>query len=101
MCWRCNLHVGNLGPFTPDNLAARGDETKLGDVDFDDGTLGQDTQLSVQGVLGVLLDGENGELNSDTEFGAEGFAVSTYLFATEIIFKDTPLVRVTESEETY
>jgi hypothetical protein len=63
-------HVGNLGPFTPDNLTGGSDETQFGDVDFDDGTLGQDTQLGVKRVVGVLLDGEDGQLNGDTEFGA-------------------------------
>lgn len=82
MCCCCeDLHVGNLGPFTPDDLTTRGDETKFGDVDFDDGTLGQDTQLGVQGVLGVLLDGKDGELNGDTEFGA-GKSSLAHLFPT-------------------
>lgn len=63
-------HVGNLCPFTPDNLAGGGDETQLGDVDLDNGTLRQNTQLGEEGVVGVLLDGEDGQLNSHTEFGA-------------------------------
>ena len=42
-----NLHVGNLSPFTPDNLTGSGDKTQLRDVDLDNGTLGQDTQLSI------------------------------------------------------
>lgn len=61
--------VGNLGPFTPDNFTGSGNKTQLGHVDFDNGSLGQDTQLGIEGVLGVLLDGENGKLNSDSEFG--------------------------------
>ena len=61
--------VGNLGPTTPDDLSTRGDQTKFRDVDLDDSTLGQDTELSVHGVLGVLLDGDDGELDGDTEFG--------------------------------
>lgn len=32
--------VGDLRPSTPDNLAACGDETELGNVDLDNGTLG-------------------------------------------------------------
>ena len=61
--------VGNLGPTTPDDLSTSGDQTKFRNVDLDDCTLGQNTELSVHGVLGVLLDGDDGELNSDTEFG--------------------------------
>lgn len=52
-------------------LSGGGDEAQLGDVDFEHGTLGQDTQLSVERVLGVLLDGQDGELDGDTELGAE------------------------------
>lgn len=76
-CWYVRIDtsvvlgvVGNLGPFTPDNLAVGGDHTQLGDVDFEDRSLGQDTELSVQGVLGVLLDGEDGQLHGDGHFGA-------------------------------
>lgn len=39
--------VGDLGPFTPDNLTAGRHHTQFRDVDFDDGSLGQDTELSV------------------------------------------------------
>lgn len=67
---RENLHVGDLGPFTPDNLTAGGNKTKLRNVDLHNSTLGQNTQLSVQGVLGVLLDGQDGQLDGDTELGA-------------------------------
>ena len=63
--------VGHLGPFTPDNFTGSGNETQLGNVDFDNGSLGQDTQLGIERVLGVLLDGQNGKLNSDSEFGTE------------------------------
>jgi hypothetical protein len=77
-CWYVRIDtavvlgvVRNLGPFTPDNLAVGGDHTQLGDVDFEDCSLGQDTELSVQGVLGVLLDGEDGQLHGDGHFRAE------------------------------
>lgn len=76
-CWHVRIDtavvlgvVGNLGPFTPDDLAIGGDHTQLGDVDFEDRSLGQDTELSIQGVLGVLLDGKNGQLHSDGHFRA-------------------------------
>lgn len=62
--------VGNLGPFSPDDLSVGGDHTQLGDVDLDDCSLGQDTELSVQRVLGVLLDGQNGQLHGNSHFGA-------------------------------
>lgn len=62
--------VGNLGPFSPDDLSVGGDHTQLGDVDLDDCSLGQDTELGVQRVLGVLLDGQNGQLHGNSHFGA-------------------------------
>lgn len=34
-----------LGVFTPNNLSTSGNETKLGDVDLNDRTLGHDTEL--------------------------------------------------------
>lgn len=40
--------VGDLCPATPDDLAAGRDEPKLADVDLDDGSLCQDTELRVQ-----------------------------------------------------
>lgn len=61
--------VCDLGPTTPDDLSTSCDQTELGNVDFDDGTLGQNTKLGVHGVLRVLLDGNDGELDGDTEFG--------------------------------
>lgn len=63
--------VGNLGPFTPDNLTGSGNETQLGDVDLNDCSLGQDTQLGIKRVLGVLLDGQDGELHGDSQLGTE------------------------------
>jgi len=65
-----DLHIGDLSPFTPDDLTAGRNKTKLGDVDLNNCTLGQNTELGVQRVLGVLLNGQNGQLDSDTEFGA-------------------------------
>ena len=72
--------VGNLGPSTPNDLAASSDKTELGNVDLDNGTFGKNSKLCVprmymsanvrnlsfqrvsnlHGVLGVLLDGNNG-----------------------------------------
>ena len=51
--------VGDLSVFSEDDLASGGDHTKLGDVNFDDGTLGQYAELSVDGGLRVFLDTEN------------------------------------------
>lgn len=68
--------VGHLGPFTPDNLTGGGNKTQLGNVDFDNRSLGQNTQLSVERVLGVLLDGKDGQLNSDSKFGTKEMLVS-------------------------
>lgn len=62
--------VSNLGPFTPDDLAVGGDHTQLGNVDLENCSLGQDTELCVQGVLRVLLDREDGQLHGDGHFGA-------------------------------
>lgn len=39
--------VCDLSPSTPDDLAACSDETEFGDVDFDDGTLGENAELCV------------------------------------------------------
>lgn len=68
--------VGDLGPFTPDNLTRGGNKTQLGDIDLNDCSLGQDTQLSIERVLGVLLDGQNGELHGDSQLGTEGKKVN-------------------------
>lgn len=61
--------VGHLGVATPDNLSTSGDETEFADVDLDDGTLGQNTQLGVERVLGVLLDTDDGQLNGNAKLG--------------------------------
>lgn len=61
--------VSNLGIATPDDLSTSGYETKFADVDLDNGTLGQNTQLGVERVLRVLLDADDGELDSDTKLG--------------------------------
>lgn len=41
--------VCDLSPSTPNDLAACGDEAEFGNVDFDDGTLGEDAELCVPG----------------------------------------------------
>lgn len=51
--------VGDLGVLSKDDLSSCSDHTQLGDVDLNDGTLGEDTKLSVHGGLGVLLDAED------------------------------------------
>lgn len=43
--------VGDLSPSTPDDLAACGDETELGYVDLDNGTLGKNTELCVPDLI--------------------------------------------------
>lgn len=65
-----HLHIGDLRPFTPDDLAAGGDEPELGDIDLDNSTLSQDAELCVERILGVLLDREDGQLHSHSQFGA-------------------------------
>ncbi|KAI6759013.1 hypothetical protein HG531_014009 [Fusarium graminearum] len=47
--------IGDLSVATPNNLSTSGDQTKFADVDLDDGTLCQDTELSLNGnaKLGV------------------------------------------------
>lgn len=52
--------IRDLGPATPDDLAAGGDEAEFADVDLDDGTLGEHAELGVHRVLWVLLDGDDG-----------------------------------------
>jgi len=54
--------VCDLGVFSENDLSTGGDHTELGDVDFDDGTLGQHTKLGVHRRLGVLLDTEDVQL---------------------------------------
>lgn len=56
-----------MGITTPGNLARRGNHTEIGNVDLDDGTLGKNTELGIEGVAGILLDAENGELDGDVE----------------------------------
>jgi hypothetical protein len=40
--------VGHLGVLAPDHLATCCDQTKLTDIDLDDGTLGDDTLVMVE-----------------------------------------------------
>lgn len=67
MRWSYLRVVGDLSITTPGNFARRGHHTKIGNVDLDNGTLGQNTKLGIKGVAGVLLDAENGELDRDIE----------------------------------
>lgn len=67
-CVRTYLRVvGDLSITTPGNLARCGNHTEIGNVNFDDGALGQNTELGIEGVAGVLLDAEDGELDRDVE----------------------------------
>lgn len=43
-------NVGDLSPFTPHDLSGSCDKTKLGNVDLDNRTLGQNTKLGVERV---------------------------------------------------
>lgn len=52
--------VRNLGVPTPYNLTRRRHKTKITDVDLDDRTLREDAELSVERVVGVLLDRDDG-----------------------------------------
>jgi len=63
--------VGNLSVFTPSNLSSGCDDTEFRYVDFDDCTLRKDTELRVERVLRVFLDGKNGQLDGDGHFGAK------------------------------
>lgn len=72
----CDLHIGNLSPFAPDDLAACGDKSQFGDIHLNNGTLSEDTKLSVKRVLGILLDGENGQLHSDAQFRTERYRIA-------------------------
>jgi hypothetical protein len=46
-----------------------GGRTELRNIDLNNGTLGQNAELSVQWILRVLFHGEDGELDCDTELG--------------------------------
>ena len=61
--------IRDLGPSTPHDLATRGDQSQLAHVDLEDCPLGQNAKLGVHGVLGVLLDGDDGQLNRDSKLG--------------------------------
>ena len=51
-----NIDLRNLCPFTPDDLSSSCHHTQLTDIDFDDRSFGQNTELSIHGILRVLLD---------------------------------------------
>lgn len=59
--------ICDLSPATPHNFATCCDQAQLADVDLDNGSLGQDTQLSVHWILWVLLDANDGQLHSNSE----------------------------------
>ena len=48
-----------LGIASPNDLASSRSQTQLAHVDLDNSTLGQNTELCVQGVLRVLLDADD------------------------------------------
>lgn len=47
----------------PNNFAGSGRQTQLRHIDFKDSTFAQNTELCVEGVLRVLLDGDDGQLH--------------------------------------
>jgi hypothetical protein len=59
--------TGNLCPPPPYNLSASCDETKFGNIDFDDCSSCQDSQLGVERILRVLLDTNDWQLNGNTK----------------------------------
>ena len=54
--------VRHLGVLAEYDFSACGDHAELGDVDFDDCSLGHDAELGVHRTLRVLLDAENLQL---------------------------------------
>lgn len=52
--------VSDLSKAAPNNLSTSSDQTQLADIDLDNRTLRQDSQLRIHGVLGILLDGDDG-----------------------------------------
>lgn len=60
--------VGDLSVFTPNHLTSGGGHAEFGNVDFDDGTFGQNTQLGVEGALRILLDTDDGQVERGLEF---------------------------------
>lgn len=89
--------VCDLGPSTPNNLAAGSDHAQFTDVDLDDGSLGQDAELGVHGGLRVLLDAQKRELDGDSEFrvGDVGFLVAQSHRPDEALVLDGPSGEVT------
>jgi hypothetical protein len=70
--------VRNLSPLPPHDLPTCRHNPQLGNVYLDDRSLGQYAELCVHGVLWVLFDGYDGELDGYAEFGVGyvGFLVS-------------------------
>lgn len=51
-----SICLRDLCPFTPNDLSSSCHHTQLTDIDFDDRSFGQNTELSIHGILRVLLD---------------------------------------------
>lgn len=60
--------VGNLGQLSPNDLSTCRHESQFRDVDLDDGALRQDSELGVHRALRVLLDGDDRQLNRNSQF---------------------------------
>ena len=56
--------VHDLGIFRPNDFTACSNHTQLARIDFNDRTLCQNTKLRVHWTLRVLLDSDNGQLES-------------------------------------
>lgn len=88
--------IRNLRPSTPDHLPSYSDQAKLTHIYLYDRTLGKDPQLRIHGVLRVLLDGYDGQLNSHSKFRMcdVGFLVSEAHGPYEALIFDGPPCKV-------
>lgn len=71
--------VCDLCVTTPDDLASGSCQPQLRYVDFEDGTLAQNTKLCIEGVLRVLLDGNDRQLNRDGKLGMGHWWVVSFM----------------------
>lgn len=87
--------IRNLRPPSPYHLSTSRDQSQLTDIDLDNGSLGQDTQLRIHGVLRVLLNADDRQLHSDAEFGVRDIG----LLVTQTHGPNKPLVLDGSSRE--
>jgi len=88
--------IRNLRPPTPDHLPSCSDQAELTYIYLYDRTLGKDSQLRIHGVLRVLFDGYDGQLNSHSKFRMcdVGFLVSEAHGPYEALIFDGPSCKV-------